>query len=527
MLWNGNRSGLSGLHLRTEAVQQAVKAEESAVQIDTLRRAAGSAKVAQGLVFAVSLTEFVDAFHKHRIRKIEDVGTERAGKKINGLPDQRGNPDNISRRVGGEDKFQRAQGCQECGLMIDDNGIEQCKLAVVELPRNGAGAPEVQHPQFTFPDKEISRMWVGMKKEQGVDLIVVKVPQRLANLIPLPLTRRAVGESIERLAIYPVQGEDAGRASVRIERGEPDMIQSGTGGREFLRTAQFHLVVRLLKQAGFDFLEVMGNIGFPQTQHLKGNGFDDPEVAGQAVSDAGILHFYRDVPTMQDGAMDLADAGSMSGVRGEGVKEGFDRLAKLPLDRAADERPGKGRRGILGLGELRRVGCRQKLLIHAEHLRQFERAALQLTEGLVDAAGVGSIQGIAGGSGARRSAGSDGALAIVFQIVHPHGSSGPGKSGHAGKRAAADAVLTGEGFGGGIHQELSGVVKKHRNLEPPPPVLAAGPPGKQKTQKVEAGVQHLPADKIEKDRSGFFDKGIRALIAATRIAQCVVNNTAE
>ena len=75
----------------------------------------------------------------------------------------------------------------------------------------------------------------------------------------------------------------------------------------------------------------------------------------------------------------------------------------------------------IGLWKLGSVGRWQQLIVHAEHLRELERPALELAEGFINAAGIRFIQGLAGG-GSRRLRYR--ALAIIFQLVHPHPSAG-------------------------------------------------------------------------------------------------------
>lgn len=155
---------------------------------------------------------------------------------------------------------------------------------------------------------------------------------------------------------------------------------------------EFGDVVGLFEQACFDLGEVVGDVLFAEAEDLQGDGFDDTEVAAHGVGDAGVLDFDGEFLAGAGGDMDLADGGAVGGVGSEGVEEGFDGLIELAFEGAANEGPGKGRGGVLGLGELGGVGGGEKVFVDAQHLSEFERAAFEFAEAGVDGAGIAFIQ---------------------------------------------------------------------------------------------------------------------------------------
>ena len=231
-------------------MEEAVEAEVGPVQIDGFDGAAGTPEMAQGFVFAVGLAEVVDGLHKGGVGEVEGGRAQGFGEENNGLMDEGGDLRGIGSGVMWKENVQVPQGGLESGFGMKDGGIEEGEIAVVEFPGDGAGAAEGEDPQLVSPDNKIAGTGIGMEEEQGVDLIVVEVPEGLADLIALGLGGGAVGEAVEELAIDPVHGEDAVGASVRMEGGEPDILQTGAGGGEFLGTAQLHTIVGLFQQAG-------------------------------------------------------------------------------------------------------------------------------------------------------------------------------------------------------------------------------------------------------------------------------------
>ena len=79
------------------------------------------------------------------------------------------------------------------------------------------------------------------------------------------------------------------------------------GGGEFHRAVEFLLVIGLLQEAGFDFLEIGGDIALPQSKNLKRDGFDDAEITAKAFSHSRVLDLHGKRAPTHRGSMHLAD----------------------------------------------------------------------------------------------------------------------------------------------------------------------------------------------------------------------------
>ena len=66
---------------------------------------------------------------------------------------------------------------------------------------------ENRHPGVVG-DEQIAGMGIGMEQVEIVDLMTVKIPESLSDLISLALRGITIGEFIERLAVDPFHGEN-------------------------------------------------------------------------------------------------------------------------------------------------------------------------------------------------------------------------------------------------------------------------------------------------------------------------------
>ena len=168
---------------------------------------------------------------------------------------------------------------------------------------------------------------------------------------------------------------------------------------------------------------------------MKGDGLDHAEVAAEAFGDSGILDFYGECASALRRAMHLADRGGVGGLGFEGVKNLPGIFPEFPAKCSHDERVGERRCGILGAGELLRVGGWEQGLVDAEHLRQLERSAFQFAEGAENLAGISFLKVI------RIGVAADGLASVVLEIVHADARPSACEGGHAVEAMAADTLL--------------------------------------------------------------------------------------
>ena len=323
--------------------------------------------------------------------------------------------------------------------IIGDARLEEAEIVAMKLRVDLLGAAEVEHGDVALSiDEEVAGMRVGVELLELVDLKVVEVPNRLGDGVAAGGISFFVGETVERPAVDPVHGEDAAIRELGVVAGEAQPGDAAGGGlREGDGALDLKRVVRFLQQAAADLLKVGRDVGLSQAEHLECDGFHHSEIAVQAVGHAGILDLHGITVAVLGGAVDLADGGAVGGGLREGVKQ-FERLlAELAAEGADDERVRQRWGGVLGLGELRAEGGGEEIAVDAEHLRDLERAAFELGEGVVDGAGVCFVE-----CGPVRTA-TDGAASVVPEVVDSDAGTGTRESGHAGGAGGGDRVLIG------------------------------------------------------------------------------------
>ena len=89
----------------------------------------------------------------------------------------------------------------------------------------------------------------------------------------------------------------------------------------------------------------------------------------------------------------------------------------------------------MGFGELRGVGGGKQRLVDAEHLREFQRAALEPAEGLVHGERVFVLQRLGVGRPAH------GAFPVVLEVIDAHPHAGPREGGHPAQARGLNRVL--------------------------------------------------------------------------------------
>ncbi len=77
----------------------------------------------------------------------------------------------------------------ECPLILEQFGVKESELLPVKSIVDRFGTPEIEHPQGSVLDQEISGVRISMEYAQRVDLVPVKVPKRLANPVAFRLLR--------------------------------------------------------------------------------------------------------------------------------------------------------------------------------------------------------------------------------------------------------------------------------------------------------------------------------------------------
>ena len=85
MLLESQALGEWGFYVGAEAGEEAVEAEECAVQVDGVGGASLSSHATEGVVFSIFFAEVVDGFHEGGVAKVEAAGTEGQGEEFEGF----------------------------------------------------------------------------------------------------------------------------------------------------------------------------------------------------------------------------------------------------------------------------------------------------------------------------------------------------------------------------------------------------------------------------------------------------------
>ncbi len=431
--------GEGGGDAGAEPGEEAVKAEVGAVGVDAIDVAAGTFHLPKVAALQVVFAEAIHALDKGAVAEVEAAMAEGAPKEFNGTG---ADVEDVFAHFGRISRLENAdvfEATFKQGRVFEDLAVEETEVFPIVNGGDLFGAAEVDYPKLAVFDEEISRMRVGVEEVEGVDLVMVEVPESLADAVAFGLAGgRGIGEFIERDAIDPVEGKNAAGGVFGVVDGETNVDEMRGAAGEVDGALEFEGVIGFFEQAGFDFGDVGGDLAFFEAHDLQGNGFDEAEVGGEAFGDAGVLDFDGESAVAQGGFVNLADAGSVGGGLGEGVEEVGGRFAKFTAKGADNERVGEGRGGVLGLGKFFGVSGREEVFVDAEHLRELQRAAFEFAKGVEDAAGVLFVErgGVA--------AAAEGALAVVLEVIDADLGTGSGEGGDAGEFAAWDAVLVHE-----------------------------------------------------------------------------------
>ena len=117
----------------------------------------------------------------------------------------------------------------------------------IEIRIDRFGAAEVEHAEVVAADKEVSWVGVGVECAEVVDLVGVKIPERLPDDVAKVLRRGAVGKDIEWLAIHPIHRDHAAVGKFWVVFREADLGEVCAGRREACRVAEFLFVVGFLE----------------------------------------------------------------------------------------------------------------------------------------------------------------------------------------------------------------------------------------------------------------------------------------
>lgn len=187
-----------------EAGEEAVEAEECAVEVDGVGGASLSSHATEGVVFSIFFAEVIDGFHECGAAKVEVACAEGQGEEFEGFFAELDEVGALSGGVRGQEDVHRLHRGGEARRVCFERGIEEGELFAVEIRVDRFCATEVEHAEVVALDEKISRMRVGMETPEVVDLMGVKIPERLPNAISQLLRGRAVGKDIERLAVHPI-----------------------------------------------------------------------------------------------------------------------------------------------------------------------------------------------------------------------------------------------------------------------------------------------------------------------------------
>ena len=305
-------------------------------------------------------------------------------------------------------------------------GHQQVFKQLVHVHGHVFHAAEVEHAQgaaVVGAHQEIAGVRVGVQLVQLVELELVEVPQRLAQLVTDFLAGIGGQKLFQVLARQPVHGENAGRGVFGVVGRKLQIIQPLALGCYFLAPAQLQGIVGFFEQAGFHFFQVGAHLGFAQAHYAQGNGFHEANVGLDAVGHAGVLHLHGQRLAVFLGKMHLPDAGRLPGFGLKGIEKLVGRFAECIAESLGYQGAGEGRGRVLGLGKLVGVGRGEHVFFHGQHLGHFQYRAFHFAQRAVELGGVGGVQVLGG------RLGSHGLFGVVLYVIGAYVKAGFGEAG--------------------------------------------------------------------------------------------------
>ena len=384
----------------------------------------------------------VDGLEIRLVAEVERVLVERPAEQFDHGREQVAEKLAFLRRVVGGQELQVEEYPFAQGFVLYIVRVDQREIIGVVALRNFLHAAEINHAHGAVgAHQEIARMRVGVDFAQRMHLEIIEIPQGLPDGVAHLLRWVGFQEILHVQAVQPVHGQYPFAGKFGVVFREMQVRDVGAFGGDFLRTAQFQLVVRLLKQFGFHLVHVLVHVLFVEVHEPHGKWLDHFQIRTHTLRHARILHFHGQLPAVFGGAVYLPDGGRIGGFHVERIKQLLRRLAEIFHKRLDYQRPRQRRRTVLRHLELVGIGAWQQVAVHAHHLRHFQGTAFQLAQRVVDIRGVVAVQFIA------REFGIKGFFGVMLDVIAAHLESGRDKLGGPLDFGGWNAVL-------GFHQVM-------------------------------------------------------------------------
>ncbi len=266
-------------------------------------------------------------------------------------------------------------------------------------------------------------------------LIIVKIPERLPNLVPDLLRRVGEQKILHVESVQPIHRQDATGREFGVVLWKNKVGNVGAGFRNFHRALQLQIIISFFQQLGFHLAHVALDVVLVQAEQSHGHRLHHFEVGADAVGHTGVLNLDRQFVATFGRQVYLPDGSSVQGRHLKGVKELARSFAKIILEGLDHQRARQRRRGVLRHLEAVHVGAGQHVAVHAQHLGHFEGRTFQFAEGIVNIRGVIGVELFLG------RAGIDQLLDVVFQVVAANLDARRDKFRGAGNFGGGDGLL--------------------------------------------------------------------------------------